>query len=221
MTACAPWASIHLAGGFAMGKIADTDKAALMAQLNGNLVSCFLCCRAAVNAMLASGQGGRIVNVAARPALEPRSGAGMTAYTVAKAGVAALTVALAEEVGGRRHPGQRGGALDHGHARQPRRHAEGRFRYLAEGGRSGGDDPVPGLAGQQGHARRGRAGLREGVSALPSPRSAGSGSAITPCSAPTPKARATGAARCWRQPRCALPHRSRGSSRYRRDRRGN
>ena len=42
--------------------------------------------------------GGRIVNVAARPALEPRIGAGMTAYTASKAGVAALTAALAEEV---------------------------------------------------------------------------------------------------------------------------
>jgi NAD(P)-dependent dehydrogenase (short-subunit alcohol dehydrogenase family) len=93
-----PWASIHIAGGFAAGKLAETDKPALMAQLDGNLVSCFLCCRAAVNAMLAGGQGGRIVNVAARPALEQRSGAGMTAYTVAKAGVAALTLALAEEV---------------------------------------------------------------------------------------------------------------------------
>ena len=91
-----PWASIHIAGGFAMGKVADTDKAALMAQLDGNLISCFLCCRAAVNAM--RGNGGRIVNVAARPALEWRAGAGMTAYTVAKTGVAALTVALAEEV---------------------------------------------------------------------------------------------------------------------------
>ena len=95
-----PWASIHIAGGFAMGKLAETDKQALMAQLDRNLVSCFLCCRAAVNAMLAGGNGGRIVNVAARPALEPRSGAGMTAYTVAKSGVAALTVALGEEVAG-------------------------------------------------------------------------------------------------------------------------
>ena len=92
-----PWASIHIAGGFAPGKVADTAKAALMAQLDGNLVSCFLCCRAAVNAMRAGG-GGRIVNVASRHALEPRSGAGMTAYTIAKTGVAALTVALAEEV---------------------------------------------------------------------------------------------------------------------------
>jgi NAD(P)-dependent dehydrogenase (short-subunit alcohol dehydrogenase family) len=89
------WASIHIAGGFAMGSVAKTDKTALMAQIDSNLVSCFLCCRAAVNAMAG---GGRIVNVAARPALEWRSGAGMSAYTIAKTGVAALTVALAEEV---------------------------------------------------------------------------------------------------------------------------
>jgi NAD(P)-dependent dehydrogenase (short-subunit alcohol dehydrogenase family) len=90
------WASIHIAGGFAMGPVADTGKAALTAQLDNNLISCFLCCRAAVNAMRGGG-GGRIVNVAARPALEWRSGAGMAAYTIAKTGVAALTVALAEE----------------------------------------------------------------------------------------------------------------------------
>ncbi|MBS0247700.1 MAG: SDR family NAD(P)-dependent oxidoreductase [Proteobacteria bacterium] len=92
------WASIHIAGGFAMGAIENTDKAALMTQLDGNLVSCFLCCRAAVKAIKAAGGGGRIVNVAARPALEPRSGAGMAAYTIAKSSVAALTMALAEEV---------------------------------------------------------------------------------------------------------------------------
>ena len=91
------WASIHIAGGFAMSPVRETGKKALMAQLDTNLVSCFLCCRAAVNAMLKSG-GGRIVNIAARPALEWRSGAGMAAYTIAKTGVAALTVALAEEV---------------------------------------------------------------------------------------------------------------------------
>ncbi|MGB6964843.1 MAG: SDR family oxidoreductase, partial [Xanthobacteraceae bacterium] len=42
--------------------------------------------------------GGRIVNVSARAGLDWRSGAGMTAYTVSKAGVAAFTAALAEEV---------------------------------------------------------------------------------------------------------------------------
>jgi GMP synthase (glutamine-hydrolysing) len=92
------WASIHLAGGFAMSPIADTGKAALMQQVDGNLVSCFLCCRAAVIAIRRAGGGGRIVNVAARPGLEWRSGAGMAAYTASKAAVAALTTALAEEV---------------------------------------------------------------------------------------------------------------------------
>jgi NAD(P)-dependent dehydrogenase (short-subunit alcohol dehydrogenase family) len=91
------WASIHLAGGFAMGSVADTGKAALMPQIDANFVSCFLCCRAAVKAMARAG-GGRIVNVAARPALEWRSGAGMAAYAASKAAVAAFTTALAEEV---------------------------------------------------------------------------------------------------------------------------
>ncbi len=92
------WASIHLAGGFAMKPLAEATKADLMNQLETNLVSAFLCCSAAVAAMSKTKAGGRIVNVAARPALEPRTGAGMTAYTVSKAGVAALTVSLAQEV---------------------------------------------------------------------------------------------------------------------------
>jgi NAD(P)-dependent dehydrogenase (short-subunit alcohol dehydrogenase family) len=90
------WASIHLAGGFSAAPLAETSVAMLRQQIDTNLVSCLLCCRAAVKAM--AGSGGRIVNVAARPALEWRSGTGMTAYTASKAAVAALTAALAEEV---------------------------------------------------------------------------------------------------------------------------
>jgi NAD(P)-dependent dehydrogenase (short-subunit alcohol dehydrogenase family) len=93
------WASIHLAGGFAMGGIGETGRGTLVAQLEMNLVSAYLCCRAAVLRMRGKG-GGRIVNVAARPALEPRLGAGMTAYAASKAAVAALTEALAQEVAG-------------------------------------------------------------------------------------------------------------------------
>jgi len=92
------WASIHLVGGFAMAQITQTTKADLMKQIEMNLVTAFLCSRGAVNAMTDRGLPGRIVNVAARPALEPRSGAGMAAYTASKAAVAALTIALAEEV---------------------------------------------------------------------------------------------------------------------------
>jgi NAD(P)-dependent dehydrogenase (short-subunit alcohol dehydrogenase family) len=92
------WGSIHLAGGFAMAPIGGTTKSALMGQVEMNFVTAFLCCQAAVGAMVRTGEGGRIVNVAARPALEWRAGAGMVAYAASKAAVAALTVALAEEV---------------------------------------------------------------------------------------------------------------------------
>jgi NAD(P)-dependent dehydrogenase (short-subunit alcohol dehydrogenase family) len=97
------WGSIHIAGGFAAAPLRDTTEAAIRQQIDMNLLSCMLCCRAAVRAMSDDDRsmqngGGRIVNVAARPALEWRTGAGMTAYAVSKAGVAALTAALAEEV---------------------------------------------------------------------------------------------------------------------------
>src|ERR1700674_5054568 len=98
------WASIHLAGGFAMAPIAEISAADFTAQFHMNALSCFLCSAAAVaafRARKASGSGasgGRIVNVSARPALEPRLGAGMAAYTASKSAVAALTQALAQEL---------------------------------------------------------------------------------------------------------------------------
>lgn len=91
------WASIHIAGGFAFAPIEKSDKALLMSQIESNLVSAYLCSRAAVSAFRKAGAG-RIVNIAARPALEPRTAASMTAYAASKAGLAALTQALAEEV---------------------------------------------------------------------------------------------------------------------------
>lgn len=89
------WASVHLAGGFAAGAVVNAGKAVLTAQFDINVVTAYLCCRGAIAAM--AGNGGRIVNVAARPALEWRGGAGMAAYAASKAAVAAFTVALAEE----------------------------------------------------------------------------------------------------------------------------
>jgi len=93
------WGSIHLAGGFSFGNIEDTPLADFNKQLQLNTVTCYNSCRAAIQWMRESNyKGGRIVNIAARTAVEPRQGKGMTAYTVSKAGVAALTESLAAEV---------------------------------------------------------------------------------------------------------------------------
>ncbi|MEZ5669783.1 MAG: SDR family NAD(P)-dependent oxidoreductase [Alphaproteobacteria bacterium] len=89
------WASVHLAGGFAMAGLAETSAADMQRMWAMNAMTCFLCCKAAAGRM---DGGGRIVNVAARPALEPRTGAGMVAYTATKAAVAAMTAALGEEL---------------------------------------------------------------------------------------------------------------------------
>jgi len=90
------WASIQLAGGFAMAPVLDTSLADFEKQWRINTVTCFLSCREAVRSMRRIGGGGRIVNVAARPAVVPAPG--MVAYATSKAGVAAITQALAAEL---------------------------------------------------------------------------------------------------------------------------
>jgi len=95
------WGSIHLAGGFAMAPVEKIESASFAEMMDTNARTAFLCCRAAVRSMLASGTAGRIVNIAARAALEPRKGAGSVAYAASKAAVAAMTVAMAEELKGK------------------------------------------------------------------------------------------------------------------------
>ncbi len=89
------WASIHIAGGFAMGAIEETSLSDWRQMQDMNATTCFLCCREAVKRMK-DGNGGRIVNVAAKPALVPAGG--MVAYSASKAAVASITQSLAEEV---------------------------------------------------------------------------------------------------------------------------
>jgi NAD(P)-dependent dehydrogenase (short-subunit alcohol dehydrogenase family) len=96
------WASVHLAGGFAMSPLADTTRADFQHMFEINALTTFLCCRAAAGKMLKTGLGGRIVNVAARPGLDPRKGANMVAYASSKASIVAITLALAEELKGKR-----------------------------------------------------------------------------------------------------------------------
>jgi len=91
-------AVVNIAGGFAYAPIADSSAQILQQQFSMNLLSCVLSCREAIANFRKAGRGGHIINISARPALNPRQGANMTAYTAAKAAVAAFTVALAEEL---------------------------------------------------------------------------------------------------------------------------
>ena len=94
-----PWATLNLAGGFSMAPVVETSLAAFERMWRMNVVSCFLASRESVRRMRdgeSAGAGGRIVNVAARPALLPTPG--MIAYSAAKAAVVAMTQALAEEL---------------------------------------------------------------------------------------------------------------------------
>lgn len=89
---------VNAVGGFAGGDLLGTDEHRWDEMLSLNLRSVYLCCRAALPAMLGAGRG-RIVNVASRSVVPPTGG--FIAYTVAKSGVIALTQALAQEVRGR------------------------------------------------------------------------------------------------------------------------
>jgi NAD(P)-dependent dehydrogenase (short-subunit alcohol dehydrogenase family) len=91
------WGSVHAAGTFSMGKVETVRKNDFVNMMQVNLLSAFLCSREAVKGMRAGGIGGRIVNVGARAAVEPRIG-GMLPYVVSKAAVGAMTISLAEEV---------------------------------------------------------------------------------------------------------------------------
>jgi NAD(P)-dependent dehydrogenase (short-subunit alcohol dehydrogenase family) len=91
-------AVVNIAGGFAYAPIADSPAKVVEQQMAMNFLSCALSCRAAIANFRKAGHGGNIVNISARPALNPRQGANMTAYAASKAAVAAFTVALAEEL---------------------------------------------------------------------------------------------------------------------------
>lgn len=89
-------ASVHCAGGWAGGtRVGETPLAVFEQMIAVNLRSAFLCSRAALRRFPAA--GGRIVNVAAYGPASGTGNAGAAAYAAAKAGVIALTRAIAEE----------------------------------------------------------------------------------------------------------------------------
>src|SRR5439155_97849 len=94
------WASVHVAGGFAMAPLTETSLESFEAQWRINVVTAFLASREAVRKMRGTGggTGGRIVNVASRVVLDPPGG--RIAYVAAKSALAGMTRAIAAETAG-------------------------------------------------------------------------------------------------------------------------
>jgi len=90
-------ALVNLVGGFALGRLAETDVSLWQRMLTMNLTSAFVLSNAVLPHMLER-RTGRILHVAARAALEPFSGA--AAYIVSKAGLVALIRTLSIELSG-------------------------------------------------------------------------------------------------------------------------
>ena len=90
------WAAVNCAGGWRGGSpVRETPAEIFEAMIATNLRSAFLVSRAALRRF--GPEGGRIVNVAAANAAALVGLAGSAAYAAAKAGVIALTKAIAEE----------------------------------------------------------------------------------------------------------------------------
>jgi NAD(P)-dependent dehydrogenase (short-subunit alcohol dehydrogenase family) len=85
---------IHLVGGFSMGAVHELDYTDWQKSLALNLNTTFLVCKHCLKTMRRHGYG-RIVTVGSRGAVQPA--AQLAAYSAAKAGVVALTKAIAEE----------------------------------------------------------------------------------------------------------------------------
>lgn len=88
---------INLVGGFAMGRVVETDMSLWQRMLTVNLTAAFLLSKIVLPRMLERRMG-RIVHVAARAALEPFPGA--AAYVVSKSGLVALIRTLSTELAG-------------------------------------------------------------------------------------------------------------------------
>lgn len=88
---------INLVGGFAIGRLSETDVSVWSKMLSLNLTSAFLLSREAIRLMTKQ-DSGRIIHMAALAAVDPFPGAG--SYIVSKSGLLALIKVLALELAG-------------------------------------------------------------------------------------------------------------------------
>ena len=85
------------------GTVVDETEENWARVMHVNVDSMFLTCKHAIPAMIRTAGGGSIVNISSISALRPR---GLTAYTVSKGAVIALTKAIAVDHGATGHPRQ-------------------------------------------------------------------------------------------------------------------
>jgi NAD(P)-dependent dehydrogenase (short-subunit alcohol dehydrogenase family) len=90
-------ALVHTVGGFSMGKTHEYSFDDWKKEIDLNLNIAFLVCKHSLRRMLDQGYG-RIVTMASRGAVQP--GGQLAAYCASKAGVVALTQAIADETKG-------------------------------------------------------------------------------------------------------------------------
>jgi NAD(P)-dependent dehydrogenase (short-subunit alcohol dehydrogenase family) len=86
---------INIVGGFRAGDITNTGIDTFDQMIDLNLKSTFICCKSVIPQMIKQ-KSGKIINLAAKPALS--GAAGISAYAASKAGVLNLTKSLSEEV---------------------------------------------------------------------------------------------------------------------------
>jgi len=89
---------VNNAGIFPRNPLAETTLEQFNRVLSVNLEGTFLCSREVGKAMITSGNGGSIINLASIDALHPSS-AGMAAYDASKGAVLSMTRSLALELG--------------------------------------------------------------------------------------------------------------------------
>lgn len=89
---------IHLVGGFDMGATHEYSFNSWKKQIDLNLNTTFLTCKYSLGKMLENGYG-RMITIGSRGGIDPA--ANLAAYSAAKAGVIALTKAIAQETKGK------------------------------------------------------------------------------------------------------------------------
>jgi NAD(P)-dependent dehydrogenase (short-subunit alcohol dehydrogenase family) len=77
-------AAILLAGGFAMGGFAETDGEALEKMYKINFLTAYFLAQPVFEHMLTQSEGGKIIFIGARPALQAEAGKNMVAYSLSK-----------------------------------------------------------------------------------------------------------------------------------------